>query len=451
MGKPGRLIRSIPEFSAWRSIKIAPETAVPVTDRVLKIIDSRTFQRLRSIRQLSLADRVFPSATHTRFSHALGVYHNMLDYLRHLDAYPAFYQVFEVRDYLSLLLAGLLHDLGHYPCSHQLDAIPPFCDHESLTVALLEGDLRLEDEDFSGLIRETFGFDGRLITRFIKPVYQLQPKYRVLKQLIDSPLDADKCDYLPRDSYFCGVDFGTGFDRNRFIGNLMPTLDGQGLCIHEKGLVSAERFQLARYWMYRSVYWGHTVRSFITMLSKACEYLPSLEDGPAWKAQLLKFHDNNFLEWLAQRTDQPGVELIERVHKRRAPYKRLFTLSFNHEPELYHALMNAPVETDWHKRLSSRLGPGGLRTAPHHLILDFPPRYKSRGWESFPVRVNEKREVPIESESPVIQALGPAFLHGVRKIRLFCHPDVLDGLDLGAIDSGVLNELLHTPDSRGPR
>lgn len=429
MSAPGRIISQIPELSATQSIHIAPHTSVPVTQRLLRIIDSKTFQRLRQIRQLSLSDRVFPSATHTRFSHALGVYNNILDYLRHLDSYPEFYHNFSEADYVSLLLAGLLHDLGHYPCAHQLDHVSPFPRHETLTIALIRGELRVENEDFHALLEDTFQIEAERVTRLLEPAEDLSPHHRLLKQIIDSPVDADKCDYLPRDSYYCGVDYGTGFDRERFIKNLAPSGDGRLLCILEKGIMSAERFQLARYWMYRTVYWGHTVRALITMLSKACEYLLEPDRVRAHFPHLLSLSDHNFLEWLHDQVAPPARELIRMIHLERRPFKRFYTVSPHHQPEIYARLQQREIRDSVSAWVTRWAADRGIPLEPCHLIWDVPPIYKTTTWESFPVKLNSGREVPIAQESPVIDALSRAFLQGVRKIRLFCHPKLAGLLD----------------------
>lgn len=419
MSYPGALLNKIPEFTGNGAIKIAPNTNVPTTPRLLALIDSPCLQRLRKIRQLSLSDSVFPSATHTRFSHALGVYYNVLEYLRHLDRFEPFHKVYEERDYLGIMLAGLLHDLGHYPCSHQLDHLPQFPAHEDLTIALIKGEMKLNGFDCAALIRDEFKIEPEDVTRFLGPSQDLPPHLRLMKQIIDSPVDADKCDYLPRDSYYCGVDFGAGFDRDRFIKSLVP--GGDKLCIQEKGLVSAERFQLARYWMYRSVYWGHTVRALITMLSKAIDYL-QVGDLPSWSELLLDFNDHNFLNWLHSHCDPEGQELIEMVHHRREPYKRVFTISFHHDPKNYDNLQDAKLRQKILDTLTDWARSHGYDPPEHHLLWDVPPLYKSRTWESFPIKLNSGKLSTIAGESPVIEALGPAFLHGVRKIRLFCHP-----------------------------
>lgn len=417
------LTHKIPEFGAYQTIKIAPDMAVPVTQRLIRLIDSRSYQRLRKIRQLSLSDKVFPTATHTRFSHALGVYKNVLDYLSHLDHFPEFREHFEEADYLAVMLAGLLHDLGHYPCSHQLDHMASFPAHEQFTIGIIRGEIRIEGENLGTIIKEAFDLDPEHVVRYLDPTCKLPPSQQLIKQIIDSPIDADKCDYLPRDSYFCGLDFGTGFERQRFIRNIVPC-EGHVLGIHEKGLLSAERFQLARYWMYRSVYWGHTVRAFITMLSKACQYFT--EDLPenGFGEELLTFNDHTFLEWLHGKVQGPGQELISMVHFQRAPYKRMMTQAYYHSPETYKKLQEeAPRQAicqwlfDWAKHK-------GFEPKPHHLIWDVPPIYKTNSWESFPIKLSRGYESPIASESPIIEALSKAFLHGVRKIRLFCHPEL---------------------------
>lgn len=419
MTQSGDPIGDIPEFTATQSIKIAPNTSVPVTSRILRLVDSQTFQRLRAVRQLSLADRVFPSATHTRFSHALGVYHNVLDYLKHLNRFPQFRENYSTEDYLSVMLAGLLHDLGHYPCSHQLDHLAGFPRHEDLTIALIEGQLQFEGENLAHVIEDAFQLPVAKVTRFFKKK-TADASGRMLNQLIDSPVDADKCDYLPRDSYFCGVDYGTGFDQQRFIANLVPHPDGSSLCIHEKGLLSAERFQLARYWMYRSVYWGHTVRSLITTLTQACARLEVFPSA----GELLAFNDQSFLDWVYQNVDPAGRDLISCIHGRRVPFKRVYTVAYNHGPDTYEALQNEAVRQKVCDFIVRRADTFGLTVATDHLTWDVPPKYKSDSWESFPVMMTDGSVQSIERESPVIRALGPAFLQGVRKIRLFAHPDL---------------------------
>jgi len=422
MARPGELIQAIPEFSAERSIKITPSASAPVTDRLLRLIDSKSFQRLRRIRQLSLADQVFPSATHTRFSHALGVYVNILAYLRRLDAFPEFRRCFTAEDYLSLMLAGLLHDLGHYPCSHQLDHLPWFPDHETLTIALIRGEMRFCGEDLATLIREQFGVDPEAVVRFLDPQQELAPPYALLKQIIDSPNDADKCDYLPRDSYHCGVDYGVGFDQQRFIANIHPGSDGRSLCIHEKGLPSAERFQMARYWMYRSVYWGHTVRALITMLCAACDYLRPEARERDWSADLLSFNDHNFMDWLHDQVEGPGREIVDLIRNQRKPYKRVYTVARHRDPESYRKLQDEAARrrvTAWFRDWAAA---HGLPAAELDLLWDAPPPYKTDSWETFPIKLDSGDEAPVDRESPVIKALSEAFLYGVRKIRLFCHP-----------------------------
>jgi HD superfamily phosphohydrolase len=427
MAQRCELTRTIPEFSAYSTIKIAPDLPVPVTPRILKVIDSKTFQRLRKIRQLSLSDRVFPSATHTRFSHCLGVYKMVLDYLVHLDAFPQFYERYDESDYLAVMLAGLLHDLGHYPYSHQLDHIAPFPQHEDLTIGLLNGELQIDGENLKEIIESNFPVKTETIAALLGPQRDLDPKYWLLKQIIDSPVDADKCDYLPRDSYYCGVDYGSGFDRDRFIRNLVPSEDGLNLTIYEKGVMSAERFQLARYWMYRSVYWGHTVRALITMLGKACTYMRPVEiAGQAWLDFLLQFNDQDFLPWLREQVDEPGRELINMIEQTRPPYKRIYTVSFHQEEESYRRLQQKPIRdeiSDWFVKWSAEKG---LTLKEHHLLWDVPPIYKNESWESFPTKLKDGSEQPISQESPVIEALSKAFLHGVRKIRFYCHPDLAE-------------------------
>ena len=131
----------IPELSASHaidsnaSIRIPPNTVVATTKRLVKLIDLPEFQRLRRINQLGPTSLIFPGASHTRFEHSLGAYSLAVNYLNHLIGNPSFDYLFEQKDLKTLLVAVLLHDIGHYPFAHQLEELHDshFPDHRDIT------------------------------------------------------------------------------------------------------------------------------------------------------------------------------------------------------------------------------------------------------------------------------------------------------------------------------
>ncbi len=202
-------------------------------DTILGLIDTPVFQRLRRIKQLGLSSLVYPGATHTRFSHALGALHLMrqaLDVLRRKSV------GISEKEYEAALIAILLHDIGHGPFSHALEsAIIPGLHHEDMSVALmnylnqeLNGRLDLAIRIFEGTYPRTF-----------------------LHQLVSSQLDMDRMDYLIRDSFFTGVAEGVvGIDR---IIKILNVYDEKLVC-ESKGIYSVEKFIVARRLMYWQVY-----------------------------------------------------------------------------------------------------------------------------------------------------------------------------------------------------
>ena len=246
---------------------------IALDDDEWKVVNTATFQRLRSLKQLGMGHLVYPNATHTRFAHSLGVYRIMDRILEKIDS-----QRFrdEAKD---LRLAALLHDVGHYPYSHLMEyvdrvtlteveiesspekiisgQIEPYPNHEDLgrLIILEQGDIR---EAIGGKNRATK--IGHLFSRMKEADQQLS-------KLIHSSLDMDRLDYLLRDARASGVAYGE-IDLNFLLNNIRVSDKGM-LGVEEKALAAAEHFLLARVFMYRRVYFHKTTYG----LEEACRQL----------------------------------------------------------------------------------------------------------------------------------------------------------------------------------
>lgn len=206
-------------------------------DLTFAIIEHPYFQRLRRIKQLGIADFVYPGALHTRFHHALGASHLMkitLDSLREKG-----HEISDI-EYESTILAILLHDIGHGPLSHALE------------YSLLSG---VKHEDISSLLIHKLNeeLEGRLGTTI--KIFEGSYHKNFLHQLVSSQLDIDRLDYLNRDSFFTGVTEGTvGAER---IIKMFDVIDSQ-LVVESKGIYSVENFLNSRRLMYWQVYFHKT-------------------------------------------------------------------------------------------------------------------------------------------------------------------------------------------------
>jgi len=220
------------------------------SDLLYDLVDHPYFQRLRRIRQLGLADIVYPGALHTRFHHALGAMHLMSQALRTLQEKG--HMIWEPESE-GAQAAILLHDLGHGPFSHVLESVVlPGVPHEAITLVMMK-DLNRQ-------------LNGRLDIA----IQMFEGKYprKFYHQMISSQLDMDRMDYLNRDSFYTGVIEGSiGADR------LIKMLDisHDQLVVEEKGLLSIENFLHARRLMYWQVYLHKTLLSAQAMLTQVLQ------------------------------------------------------------------------------------------------------------------------------------------------------------------------------------
>ncbi|MEM4297985.1 MAG: HD domain-containing protein [Nitrososphaerota archaeon] len=225
---------------------------IRIDDVERQVIDSYVLQRLRRIRQLSGAHLTYPGAQHTRFEHSLGAMH-----LAGLAAESLASKVpLSETEKREIRLAALLHDVGHGPFSHLIEEVMVErrkVHHEDITRQVIR-ETELRD------VLERAGFDPKELSEFSIGLSKRKAEY--LNELIRGGLSVDIMDYLLRDSYFTGVEYGK-VDVNRVISSF----DSLGL--DQAALYAFEALMIARYEMFRAVYFHRTVRAAGIMLTRA--------------------------------------------------------------------------------------------------------------------------------------------------------------------------------------
>ena len=219
---------------------------IVLTDDISRLVDTRTFQRLRDIKQLATCHYVFPTATHTRFVHSLGAQHLAGVLLEHLETVnPGRISPGDAR---LVRYAALLHDIGHPPFSHALEderVYATYKHHEKWGRLILED----PDNDLRQALIELIGEDGLERLFSILDGTCDQP---ILHDIVSSQLDVDRLDYLMRDQINTGAKIGT-FDVFRIFRSLRIDEDGH-MTVTRGGVAEVESYLLMRYHMYHNVY-----------------------------------------------------------------------------------------------------------------------------------------------------------------------------------------------------
>jgi len=240
---------------------------------IIDLINTWEFQRLRRIRQLGALFLTFHGAEHTRFTHSVGVAFmakRIFDALEDAGQIPLRPRARE-RARLVAIAASLLHDLGHGPFSHLYEKVFNDRRHEEWT--------RL-------IVRNGRGEVGRILRRAglvedILAVYARTYRPSFVSDIVSSQLDADRLDYLLRDSFMTGVAYGR-YDLDWILANLRLARRGRDrkrggdlrLAIHAtKGYHAAEQFIIGRHLMYEQVYYHKTSRSAEQMIRTAMQRL----------------------------------------------------------------------------------------------------------------------------------------------------------------------------------
>ena len=305
---------------------------IKLTDQEVKLINQLPFQRLRGIKQLAMANLVYPGALHTRFEHSIGTLHaasRILDKIA-LDAHLCY------NDIVSIRLAALLHDIGHGPFSHVsehllaqhntlTDSGPMEKIHEELTVDIINNEPSIACQ-LTDSQRET-----------VSDIIRGSGRRDIRRDIISSDLDADKIDYLSRDAYFTGVKYGV-FDLEKIYDSFVSIKQGTEtyLGIEESGIFATEQLILAKHHMTQQVY-AHRIRVISDyMIVRGLELainedlqeikaLYEYDGSPEFCQRYLKYDDHRVMDILLRCSLEAPQSIFHRLYERRL-YKQLVTM-----------------------------------------------------------------------------------------------------------------------------
>lgn len=259
------------ELNEKRVIRDAIHDYIHVDHLIIwRLINSKEMQRLRRIKQLGGTYQVFQSAEHSRFVHSLGVY----QVVRRMLETECLTNALSDYDKLCVMCAGLLHDIGHGPFSHSFEGVFEE-NHEDMTVRMI-----LEESEVHNILVSLY----KQLPQDVASIIQHTHPNRILIQMVSSQLDADRMDYLLRDSYMSGTTYGR-FDMSRIL-RTMRIRDGK-IVYKESGVQAIENYILARYHMYWQVYYHPTARSYEHLLQSIFQRVKDLYyDGYVFQTHL---------------------------------------------------------------------------------------------------------------------------------------------------------------------
>ncbi|NNK49749.1 MAG: HD domain-containing protein [Gemmatimonadetes bacterium] len=383
------------------------------------VVDTPEFQRLRRVKQLGFAHLVYPGAVHNRFLHALGVYHLTGRAIEALGRKGDLERLDDLsrKTIPEIKLAALLHDVGHYAFSHAMEELEPDSipgHHEEVADQFLD----------SPGIRAALGGQGAGAVQRIGDLIRGRSKHP-LQGLVSGSLDLDKIDYLRRDSLFCGVPYGA-VDVDRLLDSLTLARESESgsleVAVTEKGISALESLMLAKYQMFRNVYWHHAVRSATVAFRRLVE--GSLETGLLLREDLAGPTDEELLNLLAARMESGGTPpilgtLLMALVDRRLP-KRTIELLGDELPEGIADWL--PHRRDLVRRVEDRLAAErGLE--PGAVFLDYPSNPRMLELRLLLVRRRgEVIRLTSEGEAGLIDLprLGRSLHHTTRVLRVFC-------------------------------
>ncbi len=255
-----------------------------------QIIDTWEFQRLRRIKQLAMTYLVYPSATHTRFEHAIGTMHLSSLICNQLNLDEELTQ--------KIRLYSLLHDIGHSPFSHESEKVIKkyVGDHEEI------GKKKILNGEIADILKHNFN---------PKEIVQLSESY--YGKIISSDIGSDRIDYILRDYHNTGLAYGVVYS-DSIIETTLLDQEQEVLALHEEGLEAAESLLIGRFMMFSTVYLHHTVRIASAMLKTAIS--SAFESNSLTPEEFISSSDEDILVKLKNSNNKTSKKLAKKLFKR---------------------------------------------------------------------------------------------------------------------------------------
>ena len=319
---------------------------VRLTDLEMRVIDTPVFQRLRRIKQLALADVVYPGCVHNRFLHSIGTMAMADAIWTRLESRG------DIPDALreerqAVRLAALLHDVGHGPFSHLAEyLLNRFSDRAEVRQTGSGEKRQMHEAITADIVRADPSLTAILGSDLQARVCQLldpSPERRFQRDIVSSGLDADKLDYLLRDAYFAGVEYGR-FDVAKVLDScrVVPGSEAETLLgIHEDGRFAVEQMILAKWHMNQQVY-GHRVRRVTDAMVVRGLELAVLDEHPRI-APLFKYkRAPSFLREYTNNDDDTVMAIMLEDEKTTAAPRHIFQKL--HDRHLFKEAYSVPIQ-----------------------------------------------------------------------------------------------------------
>jgi HD superfamily phosphohydrolase len=362
-------------------------------DNEEKIINTQVFQRLRDIKQLALACYVYPGAHHSRFEHSLGVMHLCEKVAAHLEL--------SVEQRETLRYAGLLHDIGHGPFSHVSEqVIEKRLDNSVLNKykadnaqELLSILLIKYNDEINEMLSETE--KNKIISLLQKQKYS-----SIQKDIISGPIDVDKIDYLLRDSYFAGVEYGS-FDVDKVLDSLTPIAISSKinkLGIREEGIYAVEQLILAKYHMNAQVYQHRIRRITDAMIIKSIELaldenikeivrLYSFEDHKSYLDYYIKYNDTLLVNTILNSSTDLAKDYLSRLIQRKL-FKQIFSIEINDKyfEDIYLRQIATDISEDQIEKINEEIS--DIMSIPDEMIIFDKQTFKNPTFKNATAKIN---------------------------------------------------------------